>query len=63
MMYTLYTIDEGGEQMPKRPLRPCSHPGCPNLTWNQDRQPFGYAGVRRLFEDLDQTMTEQEGRP
>lgn len=39
------------------------HPGCPNLTWNQDRQPFGYAGVRRLFEALDQTMTEQEGRP
>lgn len=21
------------------------HPGCPNVPWNQDRQPFGYAGV------------------
>ena len=28
------------------------HPGCPNVVWNQDRQPYGYAGVRRLFEAL-----------
>ena len=26
--------------------------------WNQDRQPYGYAGVRRLFE----TLTEAENR-
>lgn len=25
-------MTEGGEKMPKRPKRPCSHPGCPNLT-------------------------------
>ena len=28
------------------------HPGCPNVVWNQDQQPYGYAGVRRLFEAL-----------
>ena len=22
---------QGGEEMPRKPLRPCSHPGCPNL--------------------------------
>ena len=26
---------QGGEQMPKRPLRPCSHPSCPNLCEGQ----------------------------
>ena len=28
------------------------HKDCPNLLWNEERQPFGYAGVRRLFEAL-----------
>ena len=28
------------------------HPECPNVVWNQDRQPYGYAGVRRLLEAL-----------
>ena len=28
------------------------HKGCPNVRWNEERQPFGYAGVRRLFEAL-----------
>lgn len=28
------------------------HPGCPNVTWNQDIQPYGHAGVRQLFEAL-----------
>ena len=27
----LYTL-RGGDTMPKRPKRPCSYPGCPNLT-------------------------------
>jgi nitrogenase molybdenum-cofactor synthesis protein NifE len=36
------------------------HPGCPNLPWNQDRQPFGYAGVWRLFQALEELL-EQEG--
>lgn len=25
------------------------HQDCPGLMWNQDEQPFGFAGVRRLF--------------
>lgn len=28
------------------------HPGCPNVPWNQERQPFGYSGLRHLFEEL-----------
>lgn len=28
------------------------HPGCPNVAWNQERQPFGYSGLRHLFEEL-----------
>ena len=28
------------------------HPEQPNVVWNQDRQPYGYAGVTRLFENL-----------
>ena len=36
------------------------HPNCPNLQWNQDRQPFGYAGVRRLFAALDETLTKED---
>jgi 5-methylcytosine-specific restriction protein A len=31
-MYTLYTIDEGGEQMPRKPKQPCAYPGCPTLS-------------------------------
>lgn len=36
------------------------HPGCPNLTWNQDVQPFGYAGVRAFYQALD-TLLSGEG--
>ena len=28
------------------------HQGCPGIMWNQDEQPFGFAGGRRLFEAL-----------
>ena len=28
------------------------HPGCPYVMWNGEEQPYGYAGVRRLFEEL-----------
>ena len=28
------------------------HQNCPNVVWNQDRQPYGYAGVQHLFEAL-----------
>ena len=28
------------------------HKECPNVLWNEERQPYGYAGVRRLFAAL-----------
>ncbi len=38
------------------------HQDQPNVVWNQDRQPYGYAGVRRLFETLLETVKEQDER-
>ena len=35
------------------------HPDTKGIHWNEERQPFGYAGVRRLFEALEQAVTEQ----
>ena len=32
------------------------HPECPNLQWNSDRQPYGYAGLRRLMESLTEVL-------
>ena len=31
-----------------------------NLSWNQEIQPFGYAGVRKLFTSL-KDMLDREG--
>lgn len=28
------------------------HPDCPNVPWNQEEQPFGYAGLGHLFDAL-----------
>ena len=36
------------------------HPGCPNLQWNEDVQPFGYAGLRKLLSGLDRLLSEKE---
>ena len=36
------------------------HPNTKGIHWNEERQPFGYAGVRRLFEALELAVTEQE---
>ena len=35
------------------------HPKTKGIHWNEERQPFGYAGVRRLFEALELAVTEQ----
>lgn len=35
------------------------HPNTEGIHWNEERQPFGYAGVRRLFEALELAVTEQ----
>lgn len=32
------------------------HQNCPGLMWNQDEQPYGFAGVRRLFEALKECI-------
>ena len=39
------------------------HQNCPNVMWNQDRQPYGYAGVRRLFEALTESENRWEEQP
>ena len=36
------------------------HPQCPCLPWNSDIQPYGYAGLRRLFEALTCVLTGEE---
>lgn len=28
------------------------HPDCPNVPWNEERQPFGYGGLCRLMKEL-----------
>ena len=35
------------------------HLNTKGIHWNEERQPFGYAGVRRLFEALELAVTEQ----
>ncbi len=37
------------------------HPECPNVMWNDDRQPFGFAGVRRLFQELGRAWEQAAG--
>lgn len=37
------------------------HTGCPNLCWNEDVQPFGYAGVKKLFAELMHLMDGKDG--
>lgn len=32
------------------------HPGCPNVAWNSDVQPFGYAGLIALLAALDEAL-------
>ena len=39
------------------------HQNCPNVMWNQDRQPYGYAGVRKLFEALTEAENRWEEQP
>lgn len=38
------------------------HPDSPNVAWNEDRQPFGYAGVRKLFRQLTEALEKTEVR-
>ena len=35
------------------------HPSIPGLRWNEEQQPFGYAGVISLLDSIAETL---EGR-
>ena len=32
------------------------HPDCPNVPWNEEKQPFGYSGVTGLFEKMTEAL-------
>jgi len=36
------------------------HPDCPNVPWNEERQPFGYSGVRELFRQMDAALSNTD---
>lgn len=38
------------------------HPDCPNIPWNEETQPFGYAGLRKLLNRLDHAL-KKGGEP
>lgn len=40
--------------MPKKPLRPCSHPGCPNLCEGQFCEPHR-VGERRKYDKYERS--------
>jgi nitrogenase molybdenum-cofactor synthesis protein NifE len=33
------------------------HPGVPGVNWNGEEQPFGYAGIKALFTELDGALS------
>ena len=36
------------------------HPGVPGVPWNEERQPFGHAGVAALFDALGKALSGKE---
>lgn len=32
------------------------HPDCPNVPWNEEKQPFGYSGVAALFGQMSKAL-------
>ncbi len=36
------------------------HPTLPGVPWNDECQPFGYAGVTALFAELGKALSEKE---
>ena len=34
------------------------HPGTPGVEWCDEKQPFGYDGVIKLFEELDKSLSK-----
>lgn len=39
------------------------HPEAAGVCWNEDRQPFGYAGVRKLYEAMEEALAGSEQDP
>ena len=35
------------------------HPHTKSVSWNEDRQPFGYAGVRKLYARMQEALDEE----
>lgn len=38
------------------------HPDCPNVPWNEEKQPFGYAGVTALFTQMSEALDSTDGK-
>ena len=38
------------------------HPDCPNIPWNSENKPFGFAGVTELFRRMGAAMETEKGR-
>lgn len=38
------------------------HPDCPNVPWNEEKQPFGYAGVTALFTQMSEALENKDGK-
>ena len=36
------------------------HPNLPGVPWNEEQQPFGYAGVAALFSALGKALSGKE---
>ncbi len=32
------------------------HPGCPGLDWNEENKPFGFSGIKKLFNRIKEVM-------
>ena len=53
----------GGETMPRKPKRPCSHPGCPNLTDGRYCEEHAKAEAKRYEKyDRDPAVRRRYGR-
>ena len=35
------------------------HPDSPNVPWNEEKQPFGYAGVTELFRQMSRALGDE----
>ena len=56
-------MPQGGETVPKKPKRPCSHPGCPKLTDGRFCEEHAKAESKRYEKyDRDPAVRRRYGR-